>query len=257
MSNTLPKDLAAPIVEAVVDIDCDMPPALNLAALEGGASAALAGRYPKVRVQHVEEHRIEARSDAEPKFSVRRGIQGLQFFQDDEKQLVQLRALGYSFNRLAPYSSLDEYLPEIERTWKIFVDLAAPLHVRRVRLRYINRLPLPLSPGSSVELLDYISTAPQRFPLEDELKFDGVLHRYAALEPGTGHRVRVTLATQPLEGERLPVILDIEATGAAPLEPQDWPGLLAKIHALRALKNRVFRSTITDKCLALFRPSHP
>ena len=73
--------------------------------------------------------------------SVRRGIQALQFLHADEKQLVQVRAQGFSFNRLAPYTSLDDYLPEIERTWHLFVGLASPVQIRVVQLRYINRIP--------------------------------------------------------------------------------------------------------------------
>ena len=42
---------------------------------------------------------------------------------------------------------LDEYLPEIERTWRFFVELASPVQVRRIRLRYINRILLPLASG--------------------------------------------------------------------------------------------------------------
>jgi hypothetical protein len=40
MSDTIPKLSAAPIVEAVVDIECDMPPTLNLSALEESARSA-------------------------------------------------------------------------------------------------------------------------------------------------------------------------------------------------------------------------
>ena len=50
----------------------------------------------------------------------KRAIQSLQFLHEDEKQLVQVMAQGFSFNRLAPYTSLDDYLPVIQRTWELF-----------------------------------------------------------------------------------------------------------------------------------------
>ena len=128
-----------PIVEAVLDIDCDMSPGQDLAALEAPARDAFRDRYPKFRTRFIHEGQIELQRDDLPKFSARRGIQALQFLHDDEKQLVQVRALGFSFNRLAPYSTLDDYLPEIERTWRLFVSLASPVQIRVVRTDHSHR----------------------------------------------------------------------------------------------------------------------
>ena len=80
-----------------------------------------------------------------PALSIKHGVQALQFLQDDERQLVQVRVQGFSFNRLAPYTSLDDYLPEIKRTWGLYVDLVKPVQVRQIRVRYINRILLPMT----------------------------------------------------------------------------------------------------------------
>src|SRR5262245_14624718 len=106
----------APIVEEVIDIECDYPPGTPVAALEEAALEALKDRYPKFRRQFLQEHEFQTPPQGEPKHSVRQSVHALQFGADDEKQLVQIRAIGFSFNRLAPYTSLDDYLPEIERT---------------------------------------------------------------------------------------------------------------------------------------------
>lgn len=248
MSDSLSK---APIIEAVLDIECDMPPAFDLGALEERARAAFHERYPKVQVRHMQEANIEALSDAPPRLSVRQGLQGFQFFQQDERQLVQVRAQGFSFNRLAPYTSLDDYLPEIERTWGLFVELASPLQVRLIRLRYINRMLLPTT-EDRIELSEYLQIAP-RHPEEGRLKYYGFVNQHAAVEADTGNRVNIILANQPAEEGRLPVVLDIEVTSAGPVEPPEWSSILPKIQALRSLKNRVFRSTLTDRCLKLFQ----
>jgi uncharacterized protein (TIGR04255 family) len=116
----LPK---APIVEAVLDIGCDMPPAFDITAIEGRARDGFRDQYPKLRKQFIQQTRIETKPDATPQMSVRHGMQAFQFLQGDEKQLVQVRAQGFSFNRLAPYTSLDDYLPEIKRTWQLFVGI--------------------------------------------------------------------------------------------------------------------------------------
>ena len=178
-------------------------------------------------------------------------MQALRFHQADGKQLVQIRALGYSFNRLAPYGTLDDYLPEIERTWRLYVNLAKPNQVRQVRLRYINRISLPVSSGR-VELDDYLKLGP-RLPDEDNLTFVSFFNQYSAVELATGLQVNETLTMQPSEGGKLPIIFDNAVISEAPASPESWPVLLQRIRAMRALKNRVFKNTLTDKCLELFQ----
>lgn len=97
-----------PIVEAVLDIDCDMPPGLDIGALEQPARAAFAKDYPEVRTVFLKEHLIEQPVDGPPNVKARRGIQAFQFVREDGTQLVQVRGQGYSFNRLTPYSALDD-----------------------------------------------------------------------------------------------------------------------------------------------------
>jgi len=252
MSTTHLKLAHAPIVEAVLDIDCDMPPGTDLAALQGAARDEFKSHYPKSRIQFLDEH-ILARTAAKPAhFSSRRALQALQFLHEDEKQLVQVRAQGFSFNRLAPYTSLDDYLPEIQRTWSIFIKLAAPVQVRFVRLRYINRLVIPLT-DQRMELVDYFKVSP-RLPEEDKLVMVGFLHQHAALEPATGHHANMVLTSQPKVEGKLPVIFDIVVTAVENGAVEDWIRILSRIQSLRDLKNRIFRNTLTEKCLNLFQP---
>ena len=251
MNDTEFKLLKAPIIEAVLDIECDMPPGREIAALEQPAFERLRDHYPTLRTVLVQMHQIEAQGDNPPKMSVRHAIQGFQFLHQDEKQLVQVRAQGFSFNRLAPYTSLDDYLPEIERTWRLFVSIAAPVQIRTVRLRYINRILLPM-PDSRVELEDYLKIGP-RLPDEDRLTFTGFLNQHTAVEKDTGNQINIVLTTQPPEDKMLPLIFDITVAGNGTAEVENWTWLLAQIQALRALKNRVFRNTLTEQCLNLFQ----
>ena len=184
MNDRLQQIRVPPIVEAVLDIDCDMPPAFDLVALEPSAHDALRQHYPNLRKQFIQEHRFVAPIDGAPKMTSKQGIQALQFLQDGERQLVQVRVQGFSFNRLAPYVSLDDYLPEMERTWRLFVGFAAPVQVRLVRLRYINRILLPVTAGR-VELDDYLKLGP-RLPDEEKLTFAGFLNQHSAVEAECG-----------------------------------------------------------------------
>ncbi|MDZ4760964.1 MAG: TIGR04255 family protein [Alphaproteobacteria bacterium] len=240
-----------PIVEAVVDIDCDLPPSLDLAALEPVATDRLKDGYPLARKQYLQQMQFEAKGEEPPKFSTKQGLQGLQFFSADEKQLVQIRAQGYSLNRLAPYSGFDDYLPEIERTWRIFVDLTKPVVVRQLRLRYINRILLPLVDGR-VELDDYLNGIPS-LPDESNLGFSGFFIQQSAFELGTDNHVNISIATQPPADQVLPVILDIDAYYACSLDSGAWGAIAERLISLRGLKNSVFRHSLTEKCLSLFQ----
>ena len=241
----------APIVEAVLDVRCDMPPAFDLAGLESAARDVFRAKYPKFQKQLIQEHRVEQKGDEPPKFSEKRGIQALQFLTEDQRQLVQVRAQGFSFNRLAPYSSLDDYLPEIEQTWRSFVELTAPVQIRQIRLRYINRLPLPTVDGR-VEFTEYLRISP-RLPDEDKLHFVGFLNQHAAVDIETGNQVNIVMTMQPGGKGVVPLIFDIEAICISDADPSDWQGIRSKIASLRSLKNHVFQNTLTEKCLNLFQ----
>ena len=101
MNADTPKLPNAPIVEAVVDIDCDTPPGVELAALEEPARERFRDHYPKMRKRFAHEFEIEAKGEGS-KVAARHAIQALQYLKDDENQLVQVRTQGFSFNRLAP-----------------------------------------------------------------------------------------------------------------------------------------------------------
>ncbi len=244
------KLLHPPIIEAIVDIDCDMRPKFDLTQMEGKAGDPFRDRYPTSKKRYLEEFRFEKKGDQPTDYSTTRNIQSIMFIQEGGKQLVQVRAQGFSFNRLAPYSSLDDYLPEIERAWKIFVKIASPLRVRTIRLHFINRILLPAETGN-VNLVEYLKI----YPLmpTDNLTLNSFLNQYSATENVSGNKVDVILVGQPFENQRAPVILDISTSRTVDGGVEDWSWLLDNIVLLRGLKNRVFENTLTERCLNLFQ----
>jgi uncharacterized protein (TIGR04255 family) len=197
MDGAMPKLKNAPIVEAVLEIVCDMPPDLDIAALQERAQEAFRPQYPKVRTVLMREHHIETKALTQSRYGVKHRVQGVQLVQDDEKQLVQVKTGGFSFHRLAPYSTLDDYLGEMERTWRLFVQLSSPVQVRLVQLRSINRLLLPMSSGQ-LALDEYLKTC-SRLPDEDRFGLLGFLNQHEAVEKETGNRMNIVMASQLLD----------------------------------------------------------
>jgi uncharacterized protein (TIGR04255 family) len=251
MDGTERKLTKTPIVEAVIDINCDMPPTFNLAMLEGPFRDRYQDQYPKFRVQFIQQTKIDPNPDNIPQMSFRRDIQAFQFLKADEKQLVQVRTQGFSFNRLAPYNSLDDYLLEIERTWRLFCELASPVQIRRIQLRYINRVLIPMVTGR-VELNDYIKNGP-RVPDEDKMMLTGFLNQIVVVETDTRNHANIVLTAQQPENDKLPIIFDISVASEEKASPENWFWILEKIQLLRSLKNRIFRNTLTERCLCLFQ----
>ncbi|MCL1861503.1 MAG: TIGR04255 family protein [Proteobacteria bacterium] len=242
-----------PIVEAVLDIECDFASSQSIADLEKQAAEKLRDRYPKSRRQFTQQFIMEfsASPPAESDMPVP-SVSALQFAHDDGKQLIQFRDTGYSFNRLAPYRSLDEYLPEIQRTWDIFRELFVPILIRMVRLRYINRLKLPLD-KSKIELNEYLKVGP-RLPDEDSQSLFGFLNQHQMFEKETGHLITTVLMAEEVKDDKLlPVIFDNMVAAPVDTDPADWPKIEATIQSLRDLKNKVFSGTLTEKCLHLYR----
>ena len=242
---------AAPIVEAVVDIDCDMPPALDFNTLVAAGRATFGGGYPKEQRRMLSEHEVLMEPGQPPAVKSREGLQAVLYLTEDGKQLVQVRPNGFSFNRLAPYGSLDDYLPEIARTWQLFVGLARPVVCRAVRMRYINRIQLPLNDGK-VDLDLYLKLAPR--PADDQrLMLASFFLQQTLVEPATGNQIAIVFAAQPPTESQLPVIFDITVNKPGDVEPGDWAAIAGTIAGLRDLKNLIFRNSLTPECLNLFR----
>lgn len=233
-----------PIIEAVIDIDCDFKVPLDLKAIETQVRKELARSYPKLKPVVVQDHRFE-----QNQYSMKSGLAAFQFLKNDEKQIVQFRTEGFSFNRLAPYTTLDDYLPQVKKNWEIYRKLARPSQIKAIRLRYINRILLPLS--GSIDLSKYISNSPQTADPK-RLGLLGFLDQYIAVDKRTGNQAHSIITLEPAVGDKLPLIFDNGVVAVVSQKPEDWLEIRKRITQLRELKNHVFQHTLTKECLNLF-----
>jgi uncharacterized protein (TIGR04255 family) len=246
----------APIIEAVIEFYCELPPGQDRSGWESALKARFGDRYPQCLAQHLQEFHLQVPPgvDKPAASTVRQGLQGYRNVSPDGKQLIQCRVDGFFFNRLAPYTSFDDYLPEALRCWALYCEVAEPVIVRHIGLRFINRLPLPLVDGK-LSLADYLKNPPRVVTLSDKypFTFTEFVHQHKMVEPQTQTMATVVLASQPLEGNALPVILEIAALRSCAYAPTDHPSFEIALQGLRELKNHVFENTLTEKCLNLFQ----
>jgi uncharacterized protein (TIGR04255 family) len=254
-----------PVIEAVVDLDCDQVNGVNfqpkgqaeLATQVEILKTAFGGVYEKVQVAYGIEGLIAVDEDAEvPTSSIKRNIRAFQLLRNSDKTIVQIRPTGFTFNRLAPYGSFDDHIPEIRKAWEYFCQLARPGEVRLVRLRYVNNIQLPLVQGR-VDIDDYLKAGP-RPPKIKGLSLSSFLNHLTAVEESSNNRVSValTLASNeqmPPTKDILPVLFDNSAESSVNFEPDDWATIKQKLSDLRYLKNQVFKGMLTSKCRSLFQ----
>lgn len=241
----------APIVEAVIEIRARATKALEETSLRAAIEPKLAGYVflDSLREFHSEvkleggKPPIQSVSDA--------GWKGVRFRSSDEKHIAQFNRDGFVFSRLEPYSTWEELESEGKRLWNIYKDLAQPVEIQRLGLRFINRIKLP--PG---ELLfeDYIQPAPSS-PHGLELPFHGFMHKDTLGVPGHPYAINVIRTIQQLNGGvdgGVALILDIDVFTTQGFD-LDNTVLQRRLLEMRWLKNKVFFGSITEKGLEMFR----
>jgi uncharacterized protein (TIGR04255 family) len=175
------------------------------------------------------------------------GFGGLVFASPDGSRLAQFRKDGFTLNQLKPYSGADTLILESLRLWEFYRELASPVAVIRVAMRYINSLDLPYGPRDD---FGKFLTAPPEMPEGTPQLVSSFLTRMVAHDPPD-----TVIVTQTLEhsGESGPssVTLDIDAFLADNL-PADRGSLEATLRRLRVLKNSVFFALLTDKALEMY-----
>jgi uncharacterized protein (TIGR04255 family) len=128
--------------------------------------------------------------------------------------------------------------------------LALPVQIRKIGLRYINRILIPLDSGT-VNLAEYLKVSPN-LPDGTGLQFAGFFHQHQAGDPATGIMANIILANQPNEGNFASLLLDIEVFKPERLAPAPLSEWLPQIQSLRKMKNHIFEHSLTQKCLNLF-----
>ena len=232
----------APITEAIVDLKVILPDNFAIERfLE--IQARVRDRFPTSEPIHVGSLAIQAGPEIQVDAS--RQHSGFLFRSKDGLRIFQATLQGFTFNRLAPYNSWEEFSNDARNLWEIYKDICKPAFVTRAAVRYINRIDIPVE--GPIKLQDYLKTAPDiasglpqknlssffmqlQIPQED-LNCMLVINETLALPPSPGF---------------ISVIFDIDLFRQQAWQSDDediWDFLTQ----LRERKNQVFRESITEK----------
>lgn len=243
----------APIVEAVIDIRARATAAFEESSVRANLAARLKG-YGFLDSQREFWHELQLQAEGGKPPSQKLhdlGWKGLRFRSADEKHIAQFNRDGFVFSRLEPYTDWQQLSSEGLKPWKVFKDLAQPVEIHRIGLRFINRI---LLPQGELRFEDYIQPAPVP-PVGMDLPFNSFMHHDTLAVPGHPYAITVirTIQLPPNSGgPGVALILDIDVFTTQGFG-LDEVMLVHRLKEMRWLKNKVFFGSITGKARELFR----
>jgi uncharacterized protein (TIGR04255 family) len=242
---TFPK---APIVEAVLDIQVEPAEGMNMEQI-GTFFDHVKGRYP--------EKELRAKGSAVIRISPQRpsmdepSVQpvGYLYRSPEGKKAVQARIDGYTFNKFNPYSNWGAFSIEARELWQHYVETAKPNRLKRLALRYINRVEIPLPIR---DFKDYLLTIPEIAPNLPQALAHFIMRLVVPNPEIEATAVINVVMERPLDTQMLPIIFDIDV-----FKITNHPGNSEEIwhdfDQLRIFKNEIFFNSITDKAKELFQ----
>lgn len=174
---------------------------------------------------------------------------GFWFRSEDTLQTFQATLESFTFNRLAPYTSWEEFSGQAKYLWEIYKELCQPFDITRVAIRYINQIHIPTN--GVIELKDYLLTLPDVSASLPQGALQSFFMQLQIPQPDLEAMLVINEALAPrLNPEMAIIILDIDL-----FREQVWASNDADVwqflEKLRVRKNEVFEASITDKVRGL------
>jgi uncharacterized protein (TIGR04255 family) len=249
-SESFPHLARAPIVEAVIHWRARA----SAAFIPEQVLAELHQRFPEYpNVGPQREIQVHARvgADGTSDHSNRVLWDGYRCASADGRYVFQFTPSGLVFSRLAPYETWELFETEARRVWGVYCELARPVEVDRLGVRFINLMELITLDGISAVL-----EAPIQVPQRLDLPLTEFMYQTCMDVPGHPYRVNVIQALQPPnpQSQAYGLIVDLDVFTTRPI-PVDDPALPTRLAEIRSLKNRVFFRLLTKSAIARFGES--
>ncbi|MEJ2665269.1 MAG: TIGR04255 family protein, partial [Spirochaetia bacterium] len=165
----------------------------------------------------------------------------------DGRNIVQLNMDSFVFSRLNPYENWNKFFSESIRLWAIYNEYAKVKIIRRLGLRFINKLSFPNN-----ELLDfnkYLAFPPSN-PDNLELPFTEFFHRDSFLVPNYPYRINIIKALKSnlkIKGTDIIIDIDIFDSSLGNIPEINLNLLKRRFSEMRWLKNKVFFNVVNKE----------
>ncbi len=228
-----------PITEAVIDVQ------YNGTLSEVDAKkiiAKLAKEYP----QTIDGREVEVTINESKVTSSDVKWNNFRLLGKDGADLVIVSKGGISTNRLAPYLGWEQLEERARNNYVLFRATMGVLPIKRVGVRFINRIDIPIKMGSEFQVNAIFRTYPQ-IPAEVAQKVVSYGERYELLLEGPSFRAILTTGTtSPVIADHTSFLLDIDVIRLddIPSKPDEFWALIG---TMRKYKNAIFEACVTDE----------
>lgn len=241
----------APITEAVLDV---WTSGVQVSAHELRAfHEAIAKRFPVVETRRsmVGQFGFAASGSSQASASVQ--DLGVLVRSEDGLDAAQARVDGFTVNRLKPYQTWTALRELAVGLWPTYLEVARPEAVRKLSLRFINQINLPITaPPLRIEDVGrYLNVSPGRLEPERQ-ELDGFLVRAAFRAGDPEIRSLVTVLSEAPTSGGVPFLLDIDVSREGRWAIDD-PSIWALLDEMRTMKNELFFASITPELEEMFR----
>jgi uncharacterized protein (TIGR04255 family) len=239
----------APTIEAVIHWQANAIKILDPATLRDELVRRLPD-YPICEPQH--DIKIELGTPANIS-EVAQMIQWNGFrMQDERHHIAQFTPMGAVFSRLSPYETWENFQSEAMRFWDIFLELAEPISIQRLGVRYINRISLEDGKKPST----YLKTVPSPIP-DLEFPTESFFYQDTYQVPGYPYHINWVRTIQPqqttsVNAQVQALIIDIDVFTTDEFIASDRESLIKRLDEMRWIKNKIFFSCITQTALTQF-----
>lgn len=239
-SREFPHLPGAPIVEAVIHWRASPGNVLERDALKN----ELEGRFSGYSLH--EQQRIQAAFTASAdglEASQHRRWGGFRLTSADQKYVCQVTPTAVVFSRLSPYEDWSRFAGEALRFWDGFVELATPVALDRLGVRFINQIEL-----SESEQASDVVNEPPALPESIGLRPEAFFRQDTIALPGYPYRVNLVRAIQGPDPPLVPrksLFVDIDVFTREPITV-DRSAVDQHLNEMRFVKNWIFFNFVKD-----------
>lgn len=238
----------APIKEAIIDLRVALPEGCTHSDLKLVADK-LVDYFPTAQEQRVITHEISDGPDGSNSRKISEKLNGFRLLSEDDHYVLQISTDGFTLSELEPYTKWSDFSALAQKAWQIYAELTNCDHIKKVAVRYINQIELPLTNGTPFsKFLAVPPMTPKGLP-EGVQEFAS---RVSFTDDERGLSARVTQSIQPKSESSGIVLLDIDAYKDSDSHLV-YDTIWDVFSKLREFKNDIFFGYITDETKDLLR----
>ena len=247
LNEEFPNLTNSPILEAVIHWEAHSSKPLEQILLKEELTKRLP-EYPIIKPQYGIEARIGWTPDDTSQFSQRTQWDGFRLEDSPTNYVAQFTHTGIAFSRVKSYESWENFKTEALRVWDVFVELAEPKTIRRLGVRFINRILLKQDESIST----YLTSEPYRLS-GLEISPKSFFYQDTYLVSNYPYQINLVRTIQPEQsgaGSEKALIVDIDVFTNEVSSIRE--NLNQQLAEMRWLKNKIFFSNITETALNNF-----